>query len=184
MRIFKYLHSGGTGIALALAAAMLLAAPYGCSKDSKEAATQSTGEAAPATQDTARAHFDRGVEFSLKGELDSAISEYEAAIKINPGIPEAHNNLGFAYMDKGELDKAVTHQKKALELKPELANGYFGLAMAYEKMGKKVEAIANWKEFSKLAQPHSKWWMMAQERIQVLEGKAPMVTAPPAAPKK
>ena len=69
--------------------------------------------------------------------------------------------------------KAVVHQKKALELKPELANGYFGLAMAYEKMGKKTEAIANWKEFSKLAQPHSKWWMTAQEHIQALEGKTP-----------
>ena len=150
MRIFKYLHTGGTGIIMAVAAAALLAAPYGCSKDSKETATQSTVDAAPATQDEARAHFDRGVEFSLKGELDSAIKEYEAAININPGIPEAHNNLGFAYMDQGELDKAVVHQKKALELKPELANGYFGLAMAYEKMGRKDEAIANWKEFSKL----------------------------------
>lgn len=181
MHIFKYLHSGGTGAALFLVAAVLLSAPYGCSKDSKAPATQGTEAPAPPTQDNARAHFDRGVEFSLKGELDAAVSEYEAAIKLNPGIPEAHNNLGFAYMDKGDLDKAVEHQKKALELKPELANGYFGLAMAYEKMGRKAEAIANWKEFSKLAQPHSKWWMTAQEHIQVLEGKAP---AAPAAKKK
>ena len=175
MRIFKFLHSIGTGIGLSLAAAMLLAAPYGCSKESKEAARQGTEEQAapPTTQDPARTHFNKGVEFSLKGDLAEAIREYEAAIKINPGIPEAHNNLGFAYMDQGELDKAVDHQKKALELKPDLANGYFGLAMAYEKMGKKTEAIANWKEFSKLAQPHSKWWMTAQEHIRALEGTAP-----------
>lgn len=174
MRIFKYLHSGGTGITMALVTAALLAAPYGCSKEGKEkTATQGTEQAAaPATQDEAKTRFDKGVEFSLKGEIDSAIREYEAAIEINPDIPEAHNNLGFAYMDKGELEKAVAHQKKALELKPELANGYFGLAMAYEKMGRKEEAIANWKEFAKLAQPHSKWWMIAQEHIQALEGKA------------
>src|SRR4030067_2894775 len=124
MRIFKFLPSVGTGTGLLLAAAVLLAAPYGCSKDSKEAARQGTEEQAPppTTQDPARAHFDKGVEFSLKGDLDAAVREYEAAIKIKPDIPEAHNNLGCAYMDQGDLDKAVDHKKKALELTPELAN--------------------------------------------------------------
>jgi len=186
MRIYKYLHSGGTGIILALAAVVLFAAPYGCSKEQKApgqgaekapSAAESASQA-PGAKDEARLHFDKGIEFSLRGDYDGAIKEYEAAIAINPNIPEAHNNLGFAYMDKGELEKAEQHQKKALELKPDLANGYFGLAMLYEKMGKGKEALANWKEFAKLSQPHSKWWMTAQEHIQALEGKKP------AAPKK
>ncbi|MFQ5736365.1 MAG: tetratricopeptide repeat protein [Thermodesulfobacteriota bacterium] len=182
MRILKSLYRDGKGLAVFAVAALLLAAPYGCSKESSKA--PGPGEAvapeAPAPgKDAAKERFDKGVEFSLKGEIDSAIKEYEAALELNPGIPEAHNNLGFAYMDKGELTRAVEHQKKALELKPDLANGYFGLALAYEKLGKKEEAIKNWKEFMKLSQPHSKWWMNAQEHINVLEGKTKKA-APPA----
>lgn len=193
MRILKYVHSNGSKIAVFIGAAMLLAAPYGCSKESKAPATKAEAPAMqgempanhanlPGMQDEAKAHFDKGIEASLRGSLDDAIREYEAALKINDNIPEAHNNLGFAYLDKSEFEKAIEHQKRAIELKPDLANAYFGLAMAYERTGKGNEALVNWKEFSKLAQPHSKWWLTAQEHIKALEdlkGKDPK-----AAPKK
>lgn len=150
--------------------ALMLAVPYGCSKGGEQAKEQAAS--APAA-DPAKEHFDKGVQFSLKGQLDEAIKEYEAVLTFNPKSAEAHNNLGFAYFDKNDLDRAIDHQKKALEINPNLANGYYGLALALEHKGDKTGAIENWKQFAALSQPHSKWWMKAQEHIQALEGKAP-----------
>lgn len=157
------------GIA-ALFAALALGAvlPSGCSKESKSPEGQ---QQAAQGADAAKEHFDKGVQLSLKGQIDEAIKEYEETIRLNPKSSEAHNNLGFAYMDKGDVDKALEHQKHAVEINPNLANAYFGLAMAYEKKGDKPNAIANWKKFSEMSQPHSKWWTKAQEHIQALEGK-------------
>ena len=155
-----------------IAFSLMLAAPYGCSKKGEEQPKQETAVQAPAA-DPGKEHFDKGVQFSLKGQLDDAIREYEAVLTYNPKSAEAHNNLGFAYFDKGDIDKAIEHQKLAVESNPNLANGYYGLALALEKKGDKKGAIENWKQFAALSQPHSKWWMKAQEHIQALEGKAP-----------
>lgn len=161
-------------ISLIALSALMLAAPYGCSKGSEPAKEQAAS--APAA-DPAKEHFDKGVQFSLKGQIDDAIKEYEAVLTYNPNSPEAHNNLGFAYFDKNDIDKAVEHQRKALEANSNLANGYYGLALALEAKGDKKGAIENWKQFASLSQPHSKWWVKAQEHIQALEGKAPAKAA-------
>ena len=158
-----------------IAFSLMLAAPYGCSKGGEQP-KQETAVQAPAA-DPAKEHFDKGVQFSLKGQLDDAIKEYEAVITYNPKSAEAHNNLGFAYFDKGDIDKAIEHQKMAVEVNPNLANGYYGLALALESKGDKKAAIENWKQFAALSQPHSKWWMKAQEHIQALEGKSPAKAA-------
>jgi tetratricopeptide (TPR) repeat protein len=153
-----------------IAFSLMLAAPYGCSKGGEQSKEQPAAVQAPAA-DPGKEHFDKGVQFSLKGQLDDAIREYEAVLTYNPKSAEAHNNLGFAYFDKGDIDKAIEHQKHAVESNPNLANGYYGLALALEKKGDKKGAIENWKQFAALSQPHSKWWMKAQEHIQALEGK-------------
>ncbi|MBI5586891.1 MAG: tetratricopeptide repeat protein [Deltaproteobacteria bacterium] len=183
MHKMNFLNGKAFTAAAALAAVVALAAgPIGCSKEQKQAETKQRQPAQSAS--AAKEHFDKGVQLTMKGQTDDAIKEFEATLQIDPKSPEAHNNLGFAYYDKGDADKAIEHQKKALEGDPNLANAYYGLAMALEKKGDKEGAVANWKEFMKLAQPHSKWWMQAQTHIKNLEGKAPAKAAPPAQHKK
>lgn len=163
-RVFYFAASAAVVAALSLG-------PAGCSKEQKSAETTTAQPAVASSAAAAKEHFDKGVQFSMKGDLDGAIKEFDETLKLDPKSAEAHNNIGFAYYDKGDTDKAIEHQKMALENNPNLANGYFGLAMALEKKGDKEGAIANWKEFMKLAQPHSKWWMQAQAHIKNLEGK-------------
>lgn len=117
----------------------------------------------------AREHFEKGLQFSLKGEYEAAIEEYKKSLEFNPSIPEVHNNLGFAYLDKGDIDDAIAEQKRALELNPDLANGYYGLALALEKKNDIDGAINAWKSYLNLAQPHSRWWIKAKERLDNLE---------------
>lgn len=153
-------------LAIVLLSAIL---PYSCSKENK--APEQAKEQTATSADPGKEHFEKGVQLALKGQYDDAIKEYEQTLKYNPSSPETYNNLGFAYMDKGDIDKAIESQKKAVELNPGLANGYYGLAMALEKKGDKPGALNNWKEFAKLSQPHSKWWMKAQDHIKDLEKK-------------
>lgn len=125
----------------------------------------------PPDADIARAeeHFEKGVQFSLKKGYDAAIREYQRSLELNPLSPEVHNNLGFVYLDKGDIDNAILEQKKALELDPNLANGYYGLALALEKKNDTEGAIEAWKTYLNLAQPHSRWWIKAKERLDNLE---------------
>lgn len=153
-------------VAAISAIVLLTAMPFGCSKEKTNAPADQAQQAAAGKE-----HYDKGVQLSLKGQLDEAIKEYEASLQANPGVAEVHNNIGFAYFDKKDMDKAIEHQKKALELNPNLANAHYGLALALEAKGDKPGAVSSWKQFASLSQPHSKWWMKAQEHIQALEGQ-------------
>lgn len=160
--------SGAKVLGIVLALVFALSAFAGCSR--KEEAKDKTTAAAPGME-PAKEHFDKAVQHSLKGEYDEAIKEYEETIRLNPGSAEAYNNMGFAYMDKGDVDKSLELQKKALEMNPNLANAHYGMAQALEKKGDRAGALKHWKEFKKFAEPHSRWWTKAEERIKALEKK-------------
>lgn len=148
---------------------------FGCSQE------QAPQQAAPAADQAgqqpvvdiakAKEHFMKGIELARSGKIDEAIKEYEASIKINPNSPEALSNLGYAYYDKGLIDNAIDAQVDALKINPELANAYFGLGLAFERKNEKKNAIEVWKQYIARAEPHSKYWMVAQEHLAKLEGK-------------
>ncbi len=152
----------------------------GCSKKNETPpAPKAAGQAGPAmaphkmpphgTQvNPLMEHFDKGLQYSLKGKYDQAIKEYRAVLKKRPDSAAAYNNIGFAWYDKKDMDKAIENHKKALKLNPDLANGYYGLALAYEKKGEREEALKNWQEFTKRADPSSKWYLRAMDRIKKL----------------
>ncbi|MBI5562498.1 MAG: tetratricopeptide repeat protein [Deltaproteobacteria bacterium] len=146
---------------------------YGCSKEQSAQTQAQTQQPSGAAENVAAAkeHFQTGMQFDMKGQNDAAIKEYEESLRLNPNSPEVHNNLGFAYFDKGDTGRAIANQTEALKLNPELANAYYGLAQALEKKGDKKGAIENWKQYIARAEPHSKYWMLAQQHVNKLEGK-------------
>ncbi len=161
---------GGKNAFLMIAVILTALIPYGCSKSKNEPSTTTPADQAQAVP-PGKEHFNKGIQFALKGQHDDAIKEFEETLKENPNSAEIYNNLGFEYMDKGDLDKSIENQKKAIEINPNLANAYYGLAMSLEKKGDKQGALTNWKEFLRLSQPHTRWWMNAKSHIKNLEGK-------------
>lgn len=123
---------------------------------------------ASTTFNEARDRFKRGLENSYAGRYDEAISEYEASIRLDPGVAEVYNNLGFAYFDKGDAQAAVFFQRKALDINPYLANGYYGLALALETLGDKKGALVCWKRYLSLSSDDI-WIERAKEHIYLLE---------------
>ncbi|MBI3397715.1 MAG: tetratricopeptide repeat protein [Deltaproteobacteria bacterium] len=172
----KTRHLGrATGVIFITAATVLFSWVIGCEQKSGDAKKipPVTGTAAPGDKSLAQAkeYFDKGVQFSLKGQYNEAVSSYKESLKLNPRSAEAHSNLGFTYLDKGDIDGAVSEQKEALAINPNFPNAFYGMALAYEKKGNKQETIKNLEEFMKYTEPHSLWWNKAGEKLANLKGE-------------
>ena len=64
-------------------------------------------------QQKAFQHNERGIQFFVKGKLDSAIKEYQEAIRFDPQLALAHNNLGSAYFSGSRFEEAAAEFQKA-----------------------------------------------------------------------
>ena len=60
-----------------------------------------------------------GVAFKEKGDINSAISSYLAAIDIDPEYTYGHYNLGVALKEQGKLPEATEAFSKAISLGPD-----------------------------------------------------------------
>jgi Tfp pilus assembly protein PilF len=77
---------------------------------------------------TPEEHFNLGVAYERKGELDHAIAEYRFAAKK---LPLAYLPLGNAYFQKNEWVEAERCYKKAIEKDPKNADAHNNLAWLY-----------------------------------------------------
>jgi tetratricopeptide (TPR) repeat protein len=90
-----------------------------------------------------------GVENALANRLEKAIWIFQAAVLLNPDLPECHYNLGLAYSQlgfslleknkkqEGEdcLKEAVQYFKNTLELDPNVNFVCFNIEYIYDHMG-------------------------------------------------
>jgi tetratricopeptide (TPR) repeat protein len=101
------------------------------------------------------AHNNLGFLFLRKGELDKAISQFQAALDIRSRNTESHyslgaalieNNLGNALARKQLWDEAMNHLQEAARLRPDYADAYFNLGSVLFQQGRIGEAIAQWRK--------------------------------------
>ena len=101
------------------------------------------------------AHNNLGFLFLRRGELDKAISEFQAALNIRSRNTETHyslgaaliqNNLGNALARKQLWDEAIDHLQEAVRLRPDYADAYFNLGSVLFQQGRIDQAIAQWQK--------------------------------------
>ncbi|HEX8239333.1 MAG TPA: tetratricopeptide repeat protein [Allosphingosinicella sp.] len=94
----------------------------------------------------------RGILKARLGNLDAAISDYDAALSRDPNEPEAYLNKGFALLHLSESgDQAKPLFDTALAKKtrrPELA--YYGRGVAHEMSGQVRAAYRDYRQASRL----------------------------------
>lgn len=68
--------------------------------------------------DVSLAYAMRALAYSLKGQYETAIRDYDVAIEMRPDFAVALNNRAWAYHKWGKPDTAMPDVEKSLELNP------------------------------------------------------------------
>ncbi len=107
------------------------------------------------TTDNDFAHNNLGYLCVDRGELDKAMSHFEAASKIRSGKLHPHYKMGTAFVEmnigdalarKGQLDEAMAHFEQAINLQPDYAEAYYNRGNALYAKGRIDEAITDWEK--------------------------------------
>jgi len=90
----------------------------------------------------AMAHYAAGQLYELRREPERAMSEYEAALKLDPGQAELAAKLGAEYLRRKQNDKALAVLTKAAAANPKRYELQLLLGIAYQSAEKKDKAGA------------------------------------------
>jgi len=89
-----------------------------------------------------RAHREMGILLQEEGDLEGAIAEYRAALRLKPGFAGAHTSLGIALYDKGDPEGAIAEFRMALSFEPGDAKTHANLGLALQAKGDLNGALA------------------------------------------
>jgi hypothetical protein len=92
------------------------------------------------------AHNNLGNVYLETDRAQEAIDEYQAALQLNPNMPEAHNNLGRALYQENRIDEAIDQYELALKFNPHFALAHTNLANALVRKGRVPEAIDHYEQ--------------------------------------
>ena len=96
------------------------------------------------------AHYAAGRLYELRQEVERAIAEYEAALKIDPGQAELASKLGAEYLRRKQNDKALAVLARAAVANPKRFEIQLLLGIAYQSVDKKDKAAVAYTAASKL----------------------------------
>ncbi len=102
------------------------------------------------TKNNYMAHKTLGDALDKKGQTGEAVSQFQEAIRLQPGYAYAHNNLGVALFEQGQTGKAISQYQEAIRLKRDYAQAYFNLGVALFSKGQTDEAISQYQEAIRL----------------------------------
>jgi len=95
-------------------------------------------------QNEADSLYKRGNSNMNSGDINRAIKDYTAALKINPDFYQALNNRGNAYLNKGSYDRAIADYTATFRIKPDLYHALSNRGVAYYNKGEHDRAIKDW----------------------------------------
>lgn len=78
---------------------------------------------------SALTHNNAGNFYLRQGNVDAALAEYRAALRLNPDFADAHYNLGWAYRSKGRDDDALREYQTAVRCRPDDAQREYEAAL-------------------------------------------------------
>jgi tetratricopeptide (TPR) repeat protein len=84
---------------------------------------------------SAVAHYNLGLAYTRRGQMDSAESAYRKALEIDPDMVEAWVNLGGALMLKWDFEGSKEANREALKRKGDLVLAHYNTAQASLHLG-------------------------------------------------
>ena len=90
---------------------------------------------------SARAHVSRGLVLAGQGEVDRALADFNAAIRLEPGNPRPYNHRGNLLADRGRGAEALADFSEAIRLDPGYALAWYNLGTVHDGEGDYEKAI-------------------------------------------
>ena len=92
--------------------------------------------------DSWRNHQLQGEGYALRGDLDSALKEFQLALQLKADEPELHETIGEVYLDKHSDDDARKELEAALALDPSRTHSLCLLGRLYVQRRENETAVA------------------------------------------
>lgn len=96
------------------------------------------------------------IRLNVERDLESALADYNEAIRLDPNVPLAHNDRGCIHMLKGDYEKALADFSAAISLDPAYSQIYTSRGEMYFLSGQLDEALADFQKAHSL-KPENKF---------------------------
>lgn len=87
-------------------------------------------------------HNNIGIAYDKAGLLEEALSEFNEALRLDPGYVEVLNNLAASYHRMGLVDEAIEKLREAISSRPGYLEAHCNLGSIYASSGRFEEALA------------------------------------------
>jgi protein O-mannosyl-transferase len=87
------------------------------------------------------AHLNLGWLRLQRGEIEAAVRDTQAALRLEPNLPQGQNNLGGAYRALGRFDEAERAYREALRMQPDNLDTRYNLALVLIDLNRPGEAV-------------------------------------------
>lgn len=126
----------------------------------------SSGDLSSESMGELAAHLDRAWDMLQKGDFAGAEKAAEAAVALDPELPEAHHVLGNVRAQNRDVDGAIESYEKALELEESFLEAMLSLAEVY------LHPLKDYDRAEELAEEAYAWCESPEEETDVLLLKA------------
>jgi TonB family protein len=92
----------------------------------------------------------RAESFIIKGDLDSAIADFNKAIELKSTDQLPYLNRGLAFHNKKNYELSIADFTKVIELNPASSVAHFNRANSYERLGDTEKAMADYRKAADL----------------------------------
>jgi len=122
--------------------------------NSSDSDTSETSNITVVNPFTANAYTNRGVARYRKGDFEGAKADFDAALRIRPGLAYAHLNRAATRRELGDIQGALSDLDKAISIQPKLFEAYNNRGSIRHDLGNLQGALADFNLAIKI-NPHS-----------------------------
>jgi len=97
-----------------------------------------------------KARFDKGVELFNLGQFQEALTEFNAALEVDPKQPGIHARAGDCYVKLDKNEEALAAYDRAIELEPADGSLYALKGVVLSRLGKTAESQEMFKKSAEL----------------------------------
>lgn len=95
-------------------------------------------------------HFSAALQAQRSGDLDTAVSEYQQVLRLDPRLAEAYANLGLTYYAQSKFEESASSLAAALKFRPGMEGAMLWLGVDDIKLGRPKQAVPLLREAARL----------------------------------